>query len=142
MLGIQQMRKAEALVAERRRLARLYDQALRDFPLVQRLVIPSHVNPAFYKYVVMLPPGRSRNAVKITMAERFEVMLPGEIYSHPCHSQPVFVRYPDTQVERPDQRFPVTNNVCARHLCLPLYPGLTDAELDWVVQSLKKVLDG
>ena len=40
-----------------------------------------------------------------------------------------------------DDQFPVTNNVCKHHICLPLYPGLTNQEVQYIVESLKNVLN-
>ena len=36
--------------------------------------------------------------------------------------------------------FPNTDYVCKHHVCLPLYPGLKDEEVEYVVDSLKSVL--
>ena len=37
-------------------------------------------------------------------------------------------------------KFPVTERITRAHVCLPLYPGLKDSELEYVVASLNEVL--
>ena len=74
------------------------------------------------------------------MKEKYNVQLTGEVYAEPCHSQPVFENYPDTILNKADDKFPGADYVCNRHICLPLYPGLTEEEINYVVTSLKKVL--
>ena len=32
---------------------------------------------------------------------------------------------------------PISDDVCARHICLPLFPGMTESQLDQVVEALK-----
>jgi perosamine synthetase len=139
VLGIQQMRKADQIVGVRRRLAAQYDQLLSDDSGLQRLDLRNCGEPAYYKYVAYLPSGADRATIKRRLREDFDIAMPGEVYSDPCHSQPVFERYPNT-CANPSARFPVTDRVCERQICLPLYPGLTDEEQDYVVESIRTVL--
>jgi dTDP-4-amino-4,6-dideoxygalactose transaminase len=74
------------------------------------------------------------------MKNTYGVECPGEVYSDPCHSQPVFQKYPEYVVNATGEDFKGTNKVCESHMCLPLYPGLTDGEVDYVVDSLKTVV--
>jgi perosamine synthetase len=38
------------------------------------------------------------------------------------------------------ERLPVSEDVCARHICLPLHSDMTDAEAGLVVDALAAVL--
>ena len=140
VLGIQQMRKVEYILSERRRLAKLYDKLLKDIEGLECIAIPSHIKPSYYKYIVFLPEHIKRNNIKKRLFEKFNIELPGEIYSDPCHSQPVFSKYPEKLANDKKDQFPVTNYVCKQHICLPLYPGLTNEEVDYIVSSLKQIL--
>ena len=77
-----------------------------------------------------------RDELKRVMKDRFEVFLPGEVYSDPCHSQPVFAKYPEKIVTTMHTDFRATDYVCKQHICLPLYPGLKRNEQEYVVESL------
>lgn len=140
VLGIQQMKKADAILTERRRIAHMYDKKLEGMKRIRKLEIPPNIKPSFYKYIVFLDDDIDRDAVKRELKERYSVSLTGEVYSHPCHSQPVFKKYPWVKVNDPGDTFPQTEYVSKRHICLPLYPGLTEEEIDYVVDSLRKVL--
>lgn len=140
VLGLQQMRKVAYILAQRRRLAALYDKLLAENEKLKPLKLPKEVNSAYYKYIVFLPEHVERSVVKRRLAEEFGVYLPGEVYSDPCHRQPVFKKYPEKLANKKSDRFPVTDYVCKHHICLPLYPGLTKKEVEYVVNCLKKVL--
>ena len=140
VLGIQQMRKADAILKARRQLASMYDDRLGGNQLLETLRIPLEIKPSYYKYITMLAEHLDRNEVKCRMKEDYGIELPGEVYSDPCHSQPVFRKYPKYLANGKEDKFPVTERICRRQLCLPLYPGLTNEELDYVVISLGKLL--
>ncbi|GMT49079.1 MAG: polysaccharide biosynthesis protein [bacterium] len=141
VLGIQQMKKAHLILAERRRLAKLYDTLLEKVPGIKKVKIPPHIHSAYYKYIAFLPDGIHRQDVKDRLKKDFNVMLTGEVYSDPCHNQPVFQKYPEKKANKPGDSFPNTDYVCQQHICLPLYPGLKDEEADYVVSCLQKVIE-
>ena len=87
------MKKAEYILSERRRLAKYYDELLRDIEVLECIALPSHVKSSYYKYIVFLPEHIKRNNIKKRLFEKFNIELPGEVYSDPCHSQPVFSKY-------------------------------------------------
>lgn len=140
VLGLQQMKKVDAILAERRKIARLYDEKLEPVRGISRLEIPPHIEPSYYKYIVFLNDGLDRDTVKRDLKERYGVSLTGEVYAHPCHSQPVFKKYPWAVANNPADTFPQTEYIAERHICLPLYPGLTEDEIDYIVDSLERVL--
>lgn len=141
LLGLQQMRKADHILYERRRLAKIYDALLDSrLPSLGRLKLPPESNPSYYKYVVFLPDGVGRAELKRRMSDEFGVALTGEVYSNPCHSQPVFTKYPRLLASDASDSYPGTDYVCSRQICLPLYPGLRDEEAAYVVESLAKAL--
>ncbi len=139
VLGIAQVRRAESILQRRRAIAHKYDQELkaRKIPGIKLLEIPDHVQSAYYKYVIYLEPPLERAQLKRKLKEEHGVTLGSELYDRPCHSQPVFQRYPETVIASPPDSFPETDYVVARHTCLPLYFDLTDGEVDEVVDALE-----
>ena len=71
--------------------------------------------------------------LKQLMRERYDIGLSGEVYELPLHRQPVFEKYADADL-------PVAEDVCARHVCLPLHSDMTDDEADYVVDALGRAL--
>lgn len=140
VVGIQQMNSADWILGERRRIAKAYDEKLKSIDGLKPVKIPSNIKSSYYKYIAYLADGIERDGIKTRLKDEFDISLTGEVYADPCHSQPVFATYPDTMVNKPDEKFPEAEYVCQRHICLPLYPGLTDDEIDYVVGSLGEVL--
>jgi len=137
VLGLQQVRKADKIVAERRQIVGWYDRKLHGYE--DRLAIhppqTAPCNPAFYKYIVLLPDILDRDTIRSAMQAK-DIAMPGLVYEIPLHRQPAMQQNP---VE--SWLLPNTDWVSQHHLCLPLYLGMTEVEVDYVVDSLKEILD-
>ena len=140
VIGLEQMNKINWILGERRREARIYDEKLRDVEGIELVKIPTNVKSSYYKHIVYLKEGVNRSYVKDKMKNEYRVELTGEVYADPCHSQPVFKKYPEMMLNKESDKFPGAEYVCNRHICLPLYPGLTEEEVNYVVESLKSVV--
>ena len=134
------MKKADWILHERRRIARLYDEELQDMKGIELVKISRNIKSSYYKYIVYLKDHINRDYIKKEMKNRFNVELTGEVYAEPCHSQQVFKNYPEMMLNNEGDMFPGAEQVCNRHICLPLYPGLTEKEVRYVVSSLKCII--
>ena len=130
IIGVKHLERLPEMIEERRRLAALYDQALAELPRLQPLTPAEDSLSNFYKYIAMLPDGTDRAALKRTLREKHAVSLSGEVYEAPLQRQPIFQRYAGTDL-------PVSEDVCARHVCLPLFPGMSESQIAQVVDALK-----
>jgi perosamine synthetase len=155
LVGVQQMRKAGSILEERRRVAAFYDRALVDAEGV-RPVKP--LGPSgYYKYVAYLADGIDRDEVKSMMRSEYNVSLTGEVYADLCHDEPLWdsytycgkVRSGTDPVCSHDGRdgcavrqsgFPGAEAIRKRHICLPVYPGLSEEQTHHVVTSLAETL--
>ncbi len=140
LLGLQQMIKADKILGERRKIAALYDDKLKNIEGIHPIKIPDNIKSAYYKYIALLDERIEREKLKKELKEKYNIALSGEVYSDPCHNQPVFKKYPHTIASQNGEKFPVTEYVCKHHICLPLYPGLKDEEVEYVVNSLKECI--
>jgi len=140
IIGLEQMNKIDWILSERRRVARIYDETLRDVESIELIKIPLNIESSYYKYIVYLKEELNRDYIKNEIMNEYEVELTGEVYADPCHSQPVFKKYPEMMLNEESDKFPGAEYVCNRHICLPLYPGLTEEEISYVVESLKNVV--
>jgi dTDP-4-amino-4,6-dideoxygalactose transaminase len=86
----------------------------------------------FYKYLALLDPGIDRASVKQALRDE-GVTMSGEVYAKPLHAQPVFAGWSTTPL-------PVAEDVCRRHVCLPLHSDMSDGEVIHVVTTLRKVM--
>jgi perosamine synthetase len=142
VLGLEQMRHVEKILQKRRHIARSYDEKLRarKIPGIRLLEIPANIQSAYYKYVLYLEPPLERAKLKQRMKQDYGVSLPGELYNRSCHTQPVFTKHPELIVRQPEESFPETDYVVSNHICLPLYFDLTDDQIEYVVDSLDRVM--
>ena len=140
LLGIYEIKNAEHKALERRHIASKYDSLLSDTNGIRKLAIHPKLVPAYYKYVIYLEDGLSREKIKKSLREKFGIECPGEVYSDPCHLQPVFKSYPEYMISNTSETFLNTQKVCNQHMCLPLYPGLQDFEVEYVTSSLIEIL--
>lgn len=140
VLGLQQMQKIEQILEDRRKIAKMYDERIGNVRKVRPLQIPTNIRSSYYKYIVFLDNSIDREQVKRELRDRFNICMPGEVYSQPLHAQPVFQKYVSAIANDRSDTFPQTEYVCKHHLCLPLYRGLTESEINYIVGSLAKVL--
>ena len=132
VIGRYQLKRLPEFIAARQRVAAIYDRALASSGIVA-LPMPAGVSSNYYKYIAMPPVGVDRIALKKRLREGFDVGLSGEVYEAPCHLQPVFGPLVAGTL-------PVAEELCARHICLPVSAVMTDDDAAYVVDSLGKAL--
>lgn len=130
--GLVHLRRMQAAIERRRAVAARYDEALARLNGLAPLGEPAGCRSNFYKYVAVLPPGADRASFKRELAERHEVRLAGEVYDLPLHHQPVFAEYAGPSL-------PVAEDMCARHICLPVHSDMRDDEIDEVLAAVTAV---
>jgi perosamine synthetase len=130
--GLVHLRRLPESVERRRAVAARYDKALKGIDGIEPLAEPAGCRSNVYKYIAVLPPGTGRagrEALKRELAERHRVRLAGEVYDLPLHLQPVLRRFAGGPL-------PVAEDLCARHICLPVHSDMTDDEADEVIGAL------
>ena len=135
-IGLSQFSRLEEFINDRRRIARFYDEELKQIHSVSLVKIPSQVESNYYKYAAILKDGIDRAAIKKELREKYNVSLSGEVYELPCHLQPVF----KDLLGYKGGEFPVAEDLCQRHICLPVFAGMTEEQAGYVIKSLKEVL--
>ncbi len=133
IIGLRHLERLPAMISDRQRVAAHYDSELQGFQNLKPLSVPAGSVCNYYKYIAVLRERTDRSALKALLRERYAVSLSGEVYEEPLHKQPVFQKYAS-------QPLPVAEDLCARHICLPVYSGMSTAEVRLVVEALKQVL--
>jgi dTDP-4-amino-4,6-dideoxygalactose transaminase len=136
ILGVSQFNKLEEFVQERRKMAKIYDEKLKNIDGVKKVDIPSSVKSNYYKYVALLDEGIDRTSVKKELKEKYDISLSGEVYELPCHLQPIFKEMYGFK----GGEFPIAEDLCKRQICLPIFATMKEEEAEYVVDSLKEVL--
>lgn len=149
VIGCEQIRRARHIVDSRNSTARKYDELLAGVVGLRRLEVPREVFSSYYKYIAFLDGGISRDNIKARMKEH-GVLLTGEVYARMCHEEPVWKSYDAAGCQSVagidwmanGRGFPGADAIKDRHICLPLYPEMTDEEVSFVVSTLKECIEG
>jgi perosamine synthetase len=133
IIGHSQLSRLEEFVAARNRVARIYDEGLREITGITPLPLPQGCRSNYYKYIALLDSSLKRSDLKKLLREEYEVGLSGEVYEMPCHMQSIF----DGNGQ---DSFPNADDICRRHVCLPVYVTMTDDDACYVLASLREAL--
>ena len=130
-LGTSQLKKLDRMVGRRRQLADLYDRVLAPLaPWIRPVPRQPGVDSAFHLYVVLVDfEGLKRSRATVMNKLREEGIF-SQVHYTPVHLQPFY------RAKNPSLRLPGAEAYYARALSLPLFPGMTDAEVDRVVAAL------
>lgn len=119
----------EEWTAARRRAAAWYDERLRDLPVTRPVTAPG-AEPVFHLYVIQV---KDRDACLAHMRAKgvmAQVHYHGLVHLQEC--------YRDLGYSRGD--FPVAEQAQERILSLPMYPEITEAQVDQVAKTLAEFL--
>ncbi len=130
--GLVHLRRMTSFIERRREVAARYDDALDGLDGLSALGEPDGCRGNFYKYIALLPPGADRGRFKQELAETYDVRLAGEVYDLPLHRQPVLAEFAGASL-------PVAEQMCARHVCLPVHSDMQDDEIDQVLTAVTAV---
>lgn len=122
-VGLCQLDRFDEMLARRRRLVARYRELLADLPLELPPDSPAH---AYQAFVVLV---ERRAEVIAALAGMGVDSVPG------AHAIPALPYY-RSRYDLPIEAFPHAMAVHERSLALPLYPQMTDAEQDRVVEAV------
>lgn len=131
-LGVSQMDRLEEFVARRRDLARRYDERLEGLPVRTPWQDPRSVS-AHHIYVVRLREGASARALVFDALRARGIGV--NVHYIPVHLQPYYRALGFSEGD-----FPESERYYAEAITLPLYPGLTEADQDLVVDALREAV--
>ena len=130
IIGLKHLERLPAMIADRQAVAAVYDRGLGTLRNATALKISAGGSCNYYKYIVVLKQPQDRKALKTLLREAYGVSLAGEVYEEPLHKQPVFAACVSGAL-------PVSEDYCARHVCLPVFSGMEEADANHVLLGLK-----
>jgi len=130
--GLVHLRRMIEFIDRRREVAARYDDALAGLDGLSALGEPDGCRGNIYKYIAVLPEGTDRVRFKQKLADAHDVRLAGEVYDLPLHRQPVLAEFAGPPL-------PVAEQMCARHVCLPVHSDMHDDEIEQVLTAVTAV---
>jgi perosamine synthetase len=140
-LGVAQMRKAEALMAQRREAAARYDALLAELEWLQPPSAPAHVRHGYQAYVCLFRPEAPTLAACDRLHEARNALMAaldrdGVMTRQGTHAPPHLDYYASKYGIAPGD-LPGAYLAERLSLALPLYPGMTAGEVERVGESLR-----
>ena len=124
-VGLAQMKRLNFFLDRRKRIASCYHEAFENY---SELRLPfNRWGNIYYRYPVQISP-QDRNSFVKAMKE--EGIICGRGVQMPLHRS----------LNLPDTEFPMASQAHDTVVSIPLYPALTDLEVDTVIAGILKVL--
>lgn len=136
-IGIHQLKRVEEFRDLRAKGAGLYNEKLKDLEAVKTPRTLLNRKHAWHIYALQVLEDKltiNRNQFIDEMTKR-EIVC--SVHYTPLHRQPY---YRDTYNYKPED-FPVTDKICRQEITLPLFPSITENEIDEVVGAIKEICE-
>jgi perosamine synthetase len=133
-LGLSQLKKLDAWISRRREIAQLYDNA---FANNEDLITPYQADfsrSAYHLYPIQI---RGKEGVRRRIFERLREQNIGvQVHYIPVHMQP----YYRDELGFAANDFPIAKEYYERALSLPIFPKMTDGDVERVICELERSL--
>ncbi|HYQ47621.1 MAG TPA: DegT/DnrJ/EryC1/StrS family aminotransferase [Thermodesulfovibrionales bacterium] len=132
-LGLAQLRKVEWMWKRRKEIAGRYTNALGTCQAVSLPSVKPDRESAWHLYTIRLDPERAPGGRDLFIEELRKQGVSTSVHFIPLYGHP----YYRTAYGYDRSAFPVSEKIFERTVSLPLYPGMTDEEADWVIQAVE-----
>lgn len=133
-LGLSQLNKLPIFLQSRQKIKEFYHQRLATMPIVRPYQNTNSIS-SYHLYPILLNTNKADYKRKV-----FEQLHSAGIYvqSHyiPIHTQPFFRAKGFRKGD-----YPITEAYYSKTISLPIHPGLTLDDLEYIVDTLKRVLN-
>ncbi len=134
-IGIHQLKQANAFQQRREWIAQQFNEAFADLPMTTPYVARPDDTHAWHLYVLQLDLGK----MTVNRDKFIELMaqenIGTSVHFIPLHLQPY---WRDRYNYQPED-YPVALDVFNRAMSLPIYPKMTDDDVQNVIKAVKKV---
>jgi len=130
-IGLSQLRKLDDMNERRRRIARIYKEKLTS---KIRFTVDSEEHYHIYHLFPIKIPTEiiKRDALIIELKKR---NIGSSVHFIPLHLHSFYKN------RFPKEKFPVANKVFSEILSIPMFPSMTDGDIEYVVNNLNEILD-
>jgi UDP-4-amino-4,6-dideoxy-N-acetyl-beta-L-altrosamine transaminase len=132
-LGLSQLSRIDQFIEKRNQLAKIYDDAFADTNITLLTPVENQLS-AYHLYLVLLPETNEQKHKETIIALRDKGIC-AHVHYIPVHLQPY---YQNLGFRLGD--FSNAENYYQRVISLPLYPRLTSAEQNYIIEQVIKLL--
>ena len=133
--GLLNLKQVDQAIDARKVISDLYREGLKDVEGVRLLAEPQGVRNNYSYFPIFIEEkeyGMSRDALYFKLQEE---NIYGRRYFYPLISQ--FMMYKDLESARPEN-IPVATRIAEEVLCLPIYYGLENQDVERIIEIIKK----
>ncbi|MCM1125485.1 MAG: DegT/DnrJ/EryC1/StrS family aminotransferase [Lachnospiraceae bacterium] len=116
----------------RARIAQLYFDGLTE--KVKKPVYSSDIKPCWHQFAIRSDYKQELNSY---LAEH-EIGC-GTFYPIPLHKQKAFNT---SNCKNPNVSLPVAEEICSQSVCLPIFPEMTNEQVEYVIETVNKFYEG
>ena len=135
-LGIVQLEKLDAFDLRRQELARRFTARLSCRPELQLPAAPAHMHHAWHLYIVGIRPEVARVTREEFIQRMTERGIGTSVHFIPAHLHPYYGEHLDLS----RGAFPKAEAAYEGAVSIPLYPAMTDDEVDYVLDGVERAL--
>lgn len=135
-IGLHQLARSEWLLEGRRAIAQRYTEAFSHYPEVETPPNHSHVEHAWHLYVLRLRLERLTITRDAFIQALTKANIGSSVHFIPLHLHPF---YRDMYGFMPDD-FPMALQAYRRSISLPIYPGMTDEDVEDVIGTVGQII--
>ena len=129
-LGIAQLEKLDFMIAQRDRMAKIYDRGLADCPGLHVSLPREGLRRVYLLYNILFEEPKQRDRYVVHLNDH---KIPSRVTYRPVHQTPYF----QDHFSQPDLSLPVTESVSSRILTIPLHLGMSDEQLAFVIDNTR-----
>lgn len=118
----------------RRGIARLYDEGLKNIPALAFYPPLPDTSPVYHLYIVRVAP---RDRDRFIQFLRDRGIATGIHYPEPVHLLQPFQRFGYKKCD-----FPIAEEYMRAIVSLPIFPGMTDGQVQYVIKAVKEYFGG
>lgn len=134
-LGFSQLKKLEKFIKKRQELANLYNKRLKNVPLITLPCTKPNVRHVWHLYTILLDKKVDRNKFIAAMRAK---NVGVNVHYLPIYS---FSYYRENFVFKPKD-FPATEDISSRIVTLPMFPRMSDEDVEDVVSTVEESTGG
>ena len=135
-LGLSQLKKLDDYVARRNAIAKQYAAGFANEDFIQPLAVSEYRYSSYHLFCIL-----ATRLTESTHRQVIENLRARGVFAHvhyiPIHLQPF---YTDLGFKKGD--FPQAEDYYRQVITLPLFPSLTDNEVQFIIHTVKEVLSG
>ena len=136
-IGISQLERLDEIVDKRDRIARKYNEQLKDIAGIQLPNIKKNIKMSWFVYVIKLENNFTQNDRDKVLQKLRSDGINCSNYFPPIHLQELYKE----NFGYKEGDFEITEKVSARTIALPFYNNLKDQHINYITNSLRQIME-